>query len=474
MVSPFMMAPWRPWVSTIGGTPGIRPSVYPGAMHKQFRVWGLLALLTSSVGAAQLLKPQNYQGPIPLGRVEGVREVKPLWTLAVDKSEPGEPNVWVAGTRVLSLSGGKLQARDLATGKLAWQAADAGQVMATTDSGVLLAQKRILTRRRASDGQVQWRVTLPIELRDIKVQAGTLYVTTLAGLMGPDDAPGVMALDGATGKTRWQAQAQEMTEFGGVVQGVAFWNAYRGEPHFPGVHAFDNATGRQLYRFGATVGPLAVKNAQVLVKDFGAPGPDDRAQLQWVDLRSGKVSRKVNLQADFQCPDGDMIQHTGNEAFYAAPFVYVLDQCGHRLEQFEDMGQAAGETLQKPARIFAAPDDGRYRLGPVGEFLLFESRTGELRLIPTSGRSPVSLNGVNMPTGTGLVIPGGGQVSRLDALGNMVYVGRVGGSMLAYDVGTRKARYQVRLPWAGFGPTLHSGGYAVFTAPDGLAVVREP
>ncbi|WP_102126003.1 PQQ-binding-like beta-propeller repeat protein [Deinococcus planocerae] len=443
-------------------------------MHKRFRVWGVLALLAASVGEAQLLRPQGYQGPIPVGRVDGVREVGPLWALAVDRSESGEQNVWLAGTRVLSLSKGVWQARDLATGKLVWQAADAGRVMATTDSGVLLTQKRVLTRRRASDGQVQWRVTLPTEVRDIKVQAGTLYVTTLAGMMAPNDAPGVMALDGATGKTRWQAQELEMTEFSGAVQGVAFWNAYRGEPHFPGVHAFDNATGKPLYRFGATVGPLVVGDAQVLVKDFGAPGPDDRAQLQWVDLRSGKVRRQLNLAADFQCPGGNMIQHTGNEAFYAAPFVYVLDQCGQRLRQFEATGRAAGETPQKPVRTFAAPDDGRCRLGPVGEYLLFESRAGELRLIPTTGRSPVSLNGVTMPTGTGLVIPGGGQVSRLDAWGNKVYVGRVGGSLLAYDVGTKKARYQVRLPWAGFGPTLHGGNYAVFTAPDGLAVVREP
>lgn len=443
-------------------------------MHKRFRVWGLLALLTSSVGVAQLLKPQGYQGPIPVGHVDGVREVKPLWALAVDRSEYGEQNVWVAGTRVLSLSKGRLQARDLATGKLAWQMANAGRVMATTDSGVLTVQKRTLTRRRASDGQVQWRVTLPIEVRDIKVQAGTLYVTTLAGMMAPENAPGVMALDGATGKTRWQAQAQEMTEFGGVVQGVAFWKAYQGEPHFPAVYAFDNATGKQLYRFSSTVGPLGVEGSEVLLKDFGAPGPDDRAELHWVGLRSGKASRTLRLQADFQCPNSSMVQRTGDEAFYAAPFYYVLDQCGERLAQYQATGQPEGETPQKPIRSLVTPDEGRYRLGPIGEYLLFESRNGELRLVPTAGRQPASLNGVNMPTGIGLELPGKGQVSRLDALGTTVYVGRGGGAMLAYDVGTKKARYQLQLPWPGFGLTLHGGGFVVFTAPEGLAVVREP
>ena len=64
-------------------------------------------------------------------------------------------------------------------------------------------------------------------------------------------------------------------------------------------------------------------------------------------------------------------------------------------------------------------------------------------------------------------------MSRLDALGGVLYVGRVGGDFLAYDATKKKALYTVRLPWRGFGPTLRSGGYAVLTTGGGVAVVRE-
>ena len=65
-------------------------------------------------------------------------------------------------------------------------------------------------------------------------------------------------------------------------------------------------------------------------------------------------------------------------------------------------------------------------------------------------------------------------MSRLDVLGDTLYLGRTTGSLLAYDLKNTKVRYAVRLPWSGFGPSLRSGPYVVLTTPGQVAVVHEP
>ena len=431
-------------------------------------MWFVVVLLAGAVQAQpaplQPVQPPAYQGPNGQGQAAyaGVRELRPLWTAKIDKAEYGQKAVLTAGNRVLLRVGGGVQARDLATGKTMWQVPGA-ELRATAESGVLTTEGKQLTLRRLDTGRVLWCTPLT-DVYDVQVQGGTVYVTTAAG---------AQALSLGTGRTRWQFKQPELTRFAGTLPGIVFWNASQGEPHFPAVYALDGTSGAVLYRFGGTVGPLAAQDGQVLLKDFGVIGPDDRAELTWVDARSGQVRRKVTLQADFQCPGTSLIQRRGDEGFFAAPFFYLSDRCGTRLTQFEDDPQAKGDTPQAPLRTFAAPDDGRFRLGPVEGLLLFESWGGEARLIRATGGSPVTFNGAEMPTGAGTVLPGSGPVSRADVLGDRLYLGRTDGTLLAYDLAVRKAAYFVRLPWRGFGPTLRAGSYAVLTTVDQVAVVRE-
>lgn len=78
-----------------------------------------------------------------------------------------------------------------------------------------------------------------------------------------------------------------------------------------------------------------------------------------------------------------------------------------------------------------------------------------------------------MPTGMGRDLPGTGPVSRLDVLGDTLYLGRTTGSLLAYDLKNTKPLYAVRVPWTGFGPSMRSGEYVVLTAPGQVAVIRQ-
>lgn len=386
-----------------------------------------------------------------------------MWTLTTDQVEYLDHAALLAGNRVLVKVGGALQARDVASGKVVWKVQAAGRLLAASEHGVLTYTSGQLLSRRLSDGRTGWKVALP-EVRSVQVSGQTLYVTT---------AKGATALDAGTGKTRWQYADSELTEFGAALSGVVFWKASKGEPHFPAVVALDGQTGKRLYGRGSTSGPLAFKDGQVLFKDFGAMGPDDRAQWQWVDLRSGTVSRTVETQADFQCPGTGMYQYNDSDGFYAPNFYYLRDRCGTRLNQFADDGQPSKTPLAH-TRTFADPDDGQYVAGPVNDLLVLISRGGEVRLLPTAGRSPVNLNGVDMPTGPGLLLPGSGPVSRLDVMGNMLYVGRVGGSLLAFDTATKKALYATQLPWSGFGESTRSSGYVLLTRPGAVAVVKEP
>ena len=446
---------------------------YPDLMSKFRRIMLPLALL-AALAPAQAAPPTSYQGPVYGAGVPNVKVVRPLWTLTVDKAEYGDRAVLLAENRVLVKVGGALQARDVATGRVRWTLRQPGNLGLADKNAVFLTSGQILSAYRLSDGRRLWTRDLGGAVRDVGESGGVPYATT---------EHGGIALSAATGQTRWAFKEHEMTGFRTVLGdtgsgGVVFWDAYQGEPHFPATYAFDGATGKQLYRLGGRTGPLGVRGKAVLMADTSFIGSDDNATLTWVNLRSGVTEQVLKLAADFRCPGRGTLERRTSETFSAPPHIYVNDQCGTRLRQFWANDPAlAGKTPSMPlppARTFAVPDDGRFRLGPVGELLVFESRMGEVRLIPTTGRAPINYNGVDMPTGTGLVLPGAGPVSRLDALGSVLYVGRVNGEFLAYDAAKKKPLYAAQLPWRGFGPTFRSGKYAVLTTPGALAVVREP
>lgn len=88
-------------------------------MKSMLRLGFLLVLLSGSAGA-QSSPPTQYQGPVFSAVVTGVRDVKPLWTLAVDRAEYGEQTVLASANRVVVKIGGVLQARDIATGRVVW------------------------------------------------------------------------------------------------------------------------------------------------------------------------------------------------------------------------------------------------------------------------------------------------------------------------------------------------------------------
>lgn len=429
---------------------------------------GLLAALLGGGASAQSLPPTTYQGPVFNTTVPNVRTVKPLWTLAVDQPEYGEPAVLVSAHYVLVKVDGALQARALATGKVAWTLRQPGRPQALTPQAVLTTVKDTLQAHSLQDGKLLWAQHLGGSIQGVGQSGGDLYVTT---------DQGGAALDMETGKVRWTFTASEMSGFRQETGGVVFWDAYQGEPHFPAVYAFDARTGRQLYRLGGTVGPLAVRDGQVLMTDATYLGEGGGATIMWVDQRSGRVQQTLNLAADFQCPGGGLTQRTTADTFYVAPHAYVVDRCGARVRQFWIhrpglSGQEKARALS-PDRTFVAPGDSQYRAGPLNGFLILEDRNGGVRLIRTSGGSPVNYNGVDMPTGMGRDLPGTGPVSRLDALGTTLYLGRTTGSLLAYDLKNPKPLYAVRLPWTGFGPSLRSGDSVVLTAPGQVAVIRE-
>lgn len=436
-------------------------------MTKSLWISFLLAMLCGSV-SAQRLPPTEYQGPVYSAAIPDVRSVKPIWTLAVDVAGYGEQAVLVSGDRVLVKIDGTLQARELATGKTVWTMRQPGHLQTVTSQVVLTTSKDALSAYRLRDGRQLWTQKLSGSILNVGQSNGVMYVTTDRG---------GSALDAETGQVRWSFAASEMSGFRQETDGVVFWDAYQGEPHFPAVYAFDAKTGKQLYRLGGTVGPLGVRNGEVLMADATYLGEDGTATVRWLGRRTGTVKQTLKLAADFQCPGTDELRRSGADTFYVAPHAYVVEQCGARARQFwiDRPGRAeqVTETAMSPDRTFAAPGDSRYRAGPVGGLLVLEDRAHAVRLIRTSGGAPVSLNGVQMPTGMGRELPGTGPVSRLDALGDTLYLGRTTGSLLAYDLKNTKARYAVRLPWSGFGPSLRSGEYVVLTTPGQVAVVHE-
>ena len=281
---------------------------------------------------------------------------------------------------------------------------------------------------------------------------------------------GVAALDAASGTVRWRDREYESLGPAAVVGDVVLWQVSQGEPHFTHILAYDLRMGRRRWEARHASGPLAVQGEWLYLFDewtrMQLDNPDN-VQIRVINWRTGKELERWIYRADFNCTG--VIGPESEEVVLHGAFVYIVDRCGERVSRFLRGG------ARNPLLRYSTFDHGRWVAGPYRGMLFFVTAGRHLLGVRVEGGRPKTVNRVKMPTGSPRYYEAADSaISRVDLIGNDVYVGQTDGWFHALDFQSGRRLFSVRSAGRRFGPTLRVGDYLIVQAEGEVLVVRAP
>ncbi|MCM3001346.1 PQQ-binding-like beta-propeller repeat protein [Paenibacillus cellulositrophicus] len=379
--------------------------------------------------------------PVPLA--------KPKWTAELDApkdSSASNPSVVIAGQgKVYYIAGGKLIAKEAATGKTLWSfGTGLGHATLTSTDGTKLyvgAKDGSVYRVDKATGKGARIYRAPSgHAPEISVDGGTLYVFAGGSLI---------SVDPATGKEKWRNQDGKSlpqhvggTLLSGAVESGAI-TVYT-------TYAIDPAIGKTLWRLpGDHTGLLKSEGNKLYFQDqwLDADYVETAANIDEVDVKTGKItaSKKfVALKADDNpvYPPYKVVMN-GNDVYAAV--------AGEGVFRFN---YDADPAVVKPELI---PDRGEFIAGPYNGKLFFlgeDSRGIHARKIVD--RSYVNYNGPDNPA------------SRIDMIQSGLYVGQSDGTVYALNVSTGKALFRAQTKARSYGAFQVEGGMLLVQAESQL------
>lgn len=445
-------------------------------MRMILRAAAALALMV--VIAQGWAETNAYQGPVFQDPALSALELTPTWRDALDAT-----TAVIAGETVYYLSAGSLVGADIASGERLWRYGDSltGPLAAT--AGLVLIGSESLTALDERTGEVVWRY----EQADLTVRTITPLPEPSPERMPHDLGSGVViagnydeggAVLNGNGTLRYRI---DVPGAGGPVlvqDGVLYWQASYGEPHFDSVRALNLNDGTELWIAGRTAGPLAVREGVAYLLDADWSRSAGR-QPSWQEIVLVNASNGAELERwRYESPEASgYIPASAGRVTLQGEGVFVVRAGGGAVAEFPLGGATAPNRQFQP--IYQR---GIYRLGPLLEprtagqetgakaLLLFETEIHELRGV---GIPPAAMDGgVGGAPLLDLDYAGpGAPISRLDVLGGTLYVGRTDGLLTSVDLHSARRNYFVRAGGFGFGQVLAAGSHVVLQTTSEIVVV---
>lgn len=472
----------------VGDAPG---SAYTSPFQRQMRRLFVLLLLSAAATGQEVHPRTFYDGRGEPGRYSardtgvhdiGVSAVTPLWTLDLrgalrqetwspETGQVSDPYVANDSRRLFFVRAGKLRAREARTGKQLWTFGVTGPVQFEVRAGSLvIVGRRTIYVLNSRTGRVRWSRSYRAPVETFSVHQDLLSVIVSERLV---------ATDLATGRERWRVRGlygltqdphhAVMATAGSV---VFLELGYHSLTSSPDVFAFDVKTGRRLWRVWSHFLPLSVADGRVyLPKDTVLTRQDrpGRLTVNVFELRSGRrVGQNVyNLngatQTVYNTPDlWDYGRAAvGGGVLYLEARRIHSRRTGLARFHLEDPGSAV--FVQPGVRLIWLA--GPYR----GKLFVLERRGRKRQLwvgslanpaVPVRWRStnPIGVN----------------PVSRLDLLGNGLYVGHTDGRFYAANIRTGRTEFSFQTDAKNFGPTRVVGKTLVVQAGNKLLAFKLP
>lgn len=438
----------------------------------------LLSVLIGSFAAAQSDRAP-YSGP---PRTQNAPVGSPLWQLDVQRREPdtSSPNSDIVSGdgRVFYLQSGQVKAVDAETGQQVWTfQVRRARLAVGAHHFLVVAQQRTLHVLDARTGDVLWQQTYHAPEG---VETFAVYGDLLVVVVGER----FIAYELATGRERWRVrglygltQDPHHTVHSASGSVVFLELGYYSLTSSPDVFAFDRTTGKRLWKVWSAFSPLTVISNRVYLlednrnMDHDYPG---RFRVNAFDLRSGKpLGRRVyNLNSrgvmenlyDHPHPwdDSSVLVH-GNTLYVD---VKRLGTAQANVARFA----LGGKSTSRPA--FVKPGANlEWLAGPYrGKLFLLGRKNGKHRFrvgdVGGSSLAPIQFDDTYQI--------GANPISRLDLIGNGLYVGHTDGGFYAVDVKTGRAFFRFKTQAKNFGPSHVVGDTLVIQAGNKLLAFALP
>lgn len=406
----------------------------------------LALLLVSGIPAAAVAQDLQtvtsyqapYQGPV---KEVNVPALKLKWSQAVDNTEG---SVLDNGSSVFALKNGQLVAIHAATGKLAWKFGTKLQGGFQYEKGriyVSAADGTVYAVDAAKGAKVWASKTKYANQSRLTVSGGIVFVESYA-------ASGLAALDAQTGKSLWKFTELGVHVVQTVGDAVICTGVVDGAWLSDQVYALDRTTGKKLWKeLGYHEPPIAIdKNIMYVPVQLLSLDDPILAKIDQVDIKTGKVvstqtyERKDTVPAYSQWSQ-KVLAHEGK--------LYIQQD-----NQILMYPLGADPSKTTPVSYPGAVSDRNESLWVAGPYQnrLFLAAQNRLYAWKTIAATSVDFTRLGSP------------VSRIDLIGNGLFLGQENGTLTGYNIQTAKPLFKVTAATDRFGQTRLIGNTLIVQA----------
>ncbi|WP_235775548.1 MULTISPECIES: PQQ-binding-like beta-propeller repeat protein [Paenibacillus] len=388
------------------------------------------------------------------------KEIKAQWVSAMDAAAEdytmSQGLAAAGGGQVYIIKSGQLAALNVQTGKAVWKFGAGLQAPILYRDGVLYAASKpgTIYAVSAANGKKLW-ATKPASPGASQLIADGERLLVTSG--------GVQAYRLKDGVLQWTAKDetpfnQPIIAAGGLVFAM---NTISGAYMYDRLHAYDSATGKQLWESSQYSLPLAVKDGKVVVqRESTLFEIQELTTLDTLDAKTGKITGTTAYNpANINLTDP---QHApGNYgAWFDGGRIYL--NAGNKLYSYPEAADPAKTVRDTYSAESMGPKDLTYAAGPYDERVIF-TNNHDLYGVKTTDKSAVSYNGsIRNP------------IARLDLIGNGMYVIQTDGRLIGIHLKTAQPVVQLETDGHVFGPSLSESGMIIVQSKGKVQAFKEP
>lgn len=416
-------------------------------------VVALVAIIATTPSAfANKLSQNTYIGG-QWGDTSSIPSAKLKWTSDFDSRRDGiltEP-IAAGGGQLFVYKNNRLTALSIQTGKTRWTYGKTLSAPVYYDREIVYSSSKDGTVHAISskDGSKKWASGIKI--------AGAEQIVAEGDRLLVLNREAITALDRKSGKVLWQAKhaSDYMNEAPLFISGNVVIRTIQvsGALTHNNLLAYDLLTGAELWIADWHDEPLAVRDSLIYARNDMLQSLDvpPYYDIDLLDLKTGEKMATRTFKLDEMYPQiavmGDFIYVSGKNAAYRYSAT-----------------DASKDDQPKKYSTITINGGTDLIIGPYRDRLFFldKNKMSSLSAVKTANGQASAYNGISNP------------LSRVDLIGNGVYVGQTDGTFIGFNLETAKPAFKLVTKERQYGSTLAADGIVIIQGKTKVYAVEMP